>query len=83
VVFWTVKQFYFHLYNDVTTLDDEGRSLPDDKSARDQATRDAREMAAESVRDGHLNLAHYIEVTGDDRRPLFRVTFGEVVEIIE
>ena len=76
-------QFYFDLYNDDITMDDEGRSLPDINAAHSQAVADARHMAAESVRDGRLNLGHYVEVMTDDREPLFRVTFGEVVEIIE
>ena len=77
-----MPQFFFHLFNDEITLDDEGRNLADLPAARACAIDDARQMAAESVRAGHLDLSHYVEVTGDDRQPLFRVTFGEVVQII-
>ena len=39
-------------------------------------------MAADSVSKGHLNLAHYIQVFDDGRQALFRVTFGEAVDVI-
>jgi hypothetical protein len=78
-----MPHFYFHLYNDEITLDDEGRDLPDVEAAREAAEEDARYMASESVRGGKLNLAHYVEVTGTDGQPPLRVAFGDVVEISE
>ena len=77
-----MPQFFFNLFNDEITLDDEGRELAGVPAARACAIDDARQMAAESVRAGHLDLCHYVEVTGHDRQPLFRVTFGEVVQIL-
>ena len=77
-----MRRYFFHLYNDETSIDDEGRQLADLAAARECAELDARHMAAESVRSGHLDLSHYVEVTDEDRRPLFRVTFGEAVRII-
>jgi hypothetical protein len=74
-------RFYFHLYNDVDTHDEEGTELPDQEAARHFAEQAARAMAAESVTQGHLNLSHYIEVTNDADAVLFRVTFGEVVSV--
>jgi hypothetical protein len=76
-----MPRFFFHLHNDIDTHDEEGRDLPDIDAARRSAEHDARNMAAESVRAGHLVLDHFVEVTGEEGRPLFRVTFGEVVEI--
>jgi hypothetical protein len=76
-----MPRYFFHLHNDLDVRDEEGRELPDIESALRAAGEDARTMAAESVRMGHLNLAHFVEVTGPDGRPLFRVTLGEVVEI--
>ena len=76
-----MARFYFHLYNDIVSKDEEGRELPDVDTARHDAREDARNMAAESVREGELNLGHYVEVADDTGEPLFRVTFGEVVKV--
>ena len=76
-----MARFYFHLYNDIVSKDEEGRELPDVDTARHDAQEDARNMAAESVREGELNLDHYVEVADDSGEPLFRVTFGEVVRV--
>ena len=76
-----MARFYFHLYNDIVSKDEEGRELPDVDTARHDAREDARNMAAESVREGELNLDHYVEVADDAGEPLFRVTFGEVVKV--
>jgi len=76
-----MPRFYFHLFNDLEVFDDEGRELEDAAAAHRSAERDAREMAAESVRHGHLDLAHYVEVRGETGEVLFCVSFGEVVEI--
>ena len=74
-------RYYFHLHNDIHTNDEEGVELVDDEAARRHATHEARTMAAESVRKGHLDLSHYIEVATDSGTSLFRLTFGEVVEV--
>lgn len=76
-----MPRFYFHLYNDLETCDEEGRILPDVETARRAAVEDARNMAAESVRTGQLELSHFIEVVGEEGQPLLRVTFGEAIEI--
>lgn len=76
-----MPRYYFNLHNDVDSLDDEGRDLPDLASARRAAAEDARHMAAESLRHGHLNLAHFVEVTDEHGQSLIKVTFGEVVTI--
>lgn len=74
-------RFFFHLHNDVLSFDEEGRELPDTDTARAVAEEEARTMAAESVRKGHLNLAHYVEVVDEAGDILFTVPFGEVVDI--
>jgi hypothetical protein len=76
-----VPHYFFHLYNDLETHDEEGRDLPGIEAARRAAEEDARHMAAESVRAGRLPLDHFVEVAADDGQPLFRVTFGDVVEV--
>ncbi len=76
-----MPRFYFHLHNDMYTHDEEGREFRDVDAAHGAAVEDARQMAAESVRAGHLDLTHYVEVTDDSDRSLLRVTFGDVVTI--
>ena len=77
-----MPRYFFHLHNDVDALDDEGRELPNVDAARRCAEEDARQMAGESARHGHIDRAHYVEVADDTGNSLFRVTFGEVVRII-
>lgn len=73
--------FYFHLHNDVHTQDESGRDLPDAAAARAVAEDEARAMAAESVKVGHLDLSHNVEVADENGDTLFAVTFGDVVAI--
>jgi hypothetical protein len=74
-------RYFFNLHNDVDTLDEEGVELESETEAWDLACSEARVMAAESVRVGHLDLSHYVEVADIAGRALFRVTFAEVVEL--
>ena len=77
-----MPRYYFHLHNDLTTTDDEGRELTDPEAARRAAEEDAREMAARSVQyDGRLNLAHYIEITDERGESVALVRFGDAVPI--
>jgi hypothetical protein len=76
-----VPQYYFHLFNDETVLDKEGAQLPNAAVALQNAAKMAREMAAESVREGRLVLAHRIEVTDDTNHEIGTVHFRDVVDI--
>ena len=77
-----MPRFYFHLYNDETALDPEGEEMPDAAAAMDSAECMARDMAAQSVRDGRLTLSHRIEVTNADREVVGVVHFGDVVQVL-
>jgi hypothetical protein len=77
-----MPRFYFHLFNAVVAIDEEGRELPDPEAARRAAMEDAREMAAESVRKGTLDLDHYIEVADERGQILSQVRFGDVIRIL-
>ena len=55
-----MPHYFFHLYNDVVVMDEEGRSLPDLAAARVNAIREARELMLESVAEGRINLSHRI-----------------------
>jgi len=77
-----MPHFFFHLYNDIVSMDDEGRELADLEAARRSAVEDARSMAAESAREGRIDLSHYVEVTDERGEPVARVTFGDAVHIV-
>jgi hypothetical protein len=74
-------RFFFHLYDDIDTQDEEGTDLADETAARALAQEEALTMAAESVRQGHLNLSHFVEVIDASGNKVFKVTFGEVVAV--
>ena len=76
-----VPRFYFHLYNDITSIDEEGSELPNSAVALQRAITLAREMAAEAVRNGKLVLDHRIEVTDEAGAVTGKVEFRDVVEV--
>jgi hypothetical protein len=78
-----MRRYYFHLYNDETSLDEEGTVLPNEAVALQKAADQARAMAAQSVSDGHLVLHHRIDVVDDKGEKVGTVRFGNVVEIQE
>lgn len=74
--------FYFHLRNDVVVDDEEGQELPDLAAAREIAITTARQLAAESVRQGTLNLDHYIDIGNEYEAIVARVTFREAITVL-
>jgi hypothetical protein len=73
--------YYFNIYNDDTTLDEEGAELADEHAARAFAVKAARGLAAETVLHGHLAGHHRVEFVDADQNPLGEVRFDEAVEI--
>jgi hypothetical protein len=68
-----MPRFRFHLYNDVETLDEEGREFTDFPAARTEAIDNARHlMASDLTSNGEINLSHRIELEDED---------GEVVVV--
>ena len=72
-----MPRYFFHLFNDETTMDEEGKELPNDAAAFQHAADCARVMAAESVRNGHLIIDHRIEITRADGRKRRTVYFRD------
>jgi uncharacterized protein YggE len=73
-----VPHYYFHLFDDLDVLDEEGLDLADDIAARVHAVEEARTMACEAVQKGYLNLGHRIEIEDESggRTPVtFRSAF--------
>lgn len=73
--------YYFDVYNDDVTLDDEGAELADGDAAHAHAVKAARSLAAETVRRGHLVRDHRVDISDADRNPVGSVRFGEAVDI--
>ena len=77
-----MPQFFFHLYNDVVTRDEEGLDLPGAEAALREARRGARSLAAEHVmQHGRLVLHHFIEVEDANGETVAKVTFGDAIAV--
>ena len=75
--------YYVHFYYDDITLDDEGAEHDDEHAALARAIKEARVLAAETVRNGHLTPDHRIEIVDADQNPVGTVRFGDAVEVRE
>ena len=73
--------YYFNLFDDAVTIDEEGLAFTDDAAALDYAAAEARHMAADTVEQGRLTGSHYIEVLNEARQPVGTVRFDQAVEI--
>lgn len=76
-----MPRYYFDVYNDAVTLDDEGAELADEQAARAHAVKEARALAAETVRHGHLSRSDRIEVCDAEHKPIASVSFEQAVDI--
>ena len=78
-----MPRYFFHLFNDVTALDEEGQELPNDAAALQRGAENARAMAADSVLRGHLILDHRIEVENDRGQTIGTIKFRDAVAVKE
>jgi hypothetical protein len=78
-----MARYYFHLFNDVTSIDQEGAELRDLPQAMERATTLARDMAAQSVQEGRLTLHHRIDVSDEGGTTVGTVHFRDAVLICE
>lgn len=76
-----MPRFYFHVYNDVIAIDEEGLELPNFEAAREQAMESARELVCESIHKGHLNLDHRIEVENADHENVLILTYRDAFTV--
>lgn len=78
-----MARFYFDIYNDDVTIDEEGIECADAVSARARAISEARILACDTIRHkGALNLEHRIVILDAAREPVAIVRFGDAVEIV-
>jgi hypothetical protein len=78
---WHVPRYYFHLYDDVITHDEEGVELPNEAAARLQALKGARDIIASQVRHGYFVRSHWIDVLDEHGNLVLQVTFGDSVVV--
>ena len=76
-----MPRYFFHVFNDETSLDDEGQELPDRQAARAHAITAARSLMGDTLKTGRIVLSHHIAVQGEDGEIVSNVTFGDAVEI--
>jgi len=74
--------YFFDLYNDETTHDDEGKELADLLAMRQSTLAEVRHMAAASVQAGQLNLDHRVEVRDETGKVVYALRFGDAVSIL-
>jgi hypothetical protein len=79
-----MPRYFFHIYNDLVTHDQEGQELADADAAVREAHRGARSLAAEQVlRSARLVLHHFIEVEDSKGAVIAKVTFRDAVAVEE
>ena len=76
-----VPRFFFHLYDDVVSIDEEGSELPDMAAVRQKAIKNARSIACQEVLEGHLNMDHRIEVLDESDELVLTLPFREVIKL--
>ena len=76
-----MPRYFFDIFNAEVVSDEEGIPLADDREAMRRAVIEARELAAESVRNGHLVGSHRVEVLDEQRERIGVVRFDEAVAI--
>ena len=76
-----MPRYYFHLYNDITAMDPEGKILPHLDAARANGVKEAREMMMETVAEGRINFSHRIDIADDAGAVAETVMFGDAVRV--
>jgi uncharacterized RmlC-like cupin family protein len=77
-----MPRYFFSLFDDIDTLDDEGLEIPDREAAETAGLTYARAIAAEQVGRGRLTLSHRIEVADATGAVLKTIRFGDAVEVL-
>ena len=77
-----MPRFYFHLYDDMTVIDEEGLDLPGVDAARERGIANAREMACSQVLEGYLNLKHRIDVADESGHVVFTLPFRDTIDVL-
>jgi hypothetical protein len=77
-----VPRFYFHVFDDIVSMDEAGQVADDLAAARAIALDGARELVCEQVHCGYLNLENYVVVADEQGRELCRIEFRDAFRIL-
>lgn len=77
-----MAHFFFDVFNDDTTIDEEGVDLATADDARAYAVAAARELVAERAIAGSLHRHHRIQVRDSGDNVVFSVRFDEAVQML-
>ena len=79
-----MARFYFDIHNDDITLDSEGIDCADADAAKDRATREIWNLAADAIqKSGRVRLSDRIVVKDNSRKAIADISFGAAIEIID
>jgi hypothetical protein len=77
-----MRRYYFHVHNSIGFVqDEEGRELPDDGAARDEAIRGIRSILSEDALAGEIDLRGRLDVAVEGGGTLFSVPFAEAMKV--
>jgi hypothetical protein len=72
-----MPRYFFHVYDDAVTMDEDGQELPSIEAARQCAIESARSLVCSDISRGYLNLDHSIEVQDEHRQTVLVLTYRE------
>ena len=79
-----MARYFFHVFNDEKTHDDEGVEFASLEAAQAHALLSARNLAAESIiHCGHLVLHHRIDIENENGAHVSTVQFRDAFDILE
>ncbi len=77
-----MPRFYLHVCDGTGfTEDPEGLELEDLEAARHQAVQGLRDITADDLRSGTLNMASFIEIEDENHELVATITFLEAVQV--
>lgn len=76
-----MTKYFFDLYDEMITRDEEGSELENIPAARNLAIEYVQALVAHRARAGSMNLTHFIKVRDESGKALFAVRFDEAVKI--
>jgi hypothetical protein len=77
-----VPRYFFHLYNDEISLDEEGLELADLDAARASAIDAARDLACGSIQRGRINLEDHIDVHDESGEKVLTISYRQAFTIL-
>ncbi len=77
-----MARYYFHSYNDVRAIDEEGADHGDLAEVRAYATASVRDMMSDDVKRGVLNLGSRIEVEDEHGTVVLVLYYRDAIELL-